>query len=185
MHVNRLMLPFLLVFALATAAVFTAPFALQRGAVTGLDGHAWHVDHQGAWEELPPLPCLVYYGGDVVCHQRHGRSYMLYGNQMPVCARDVGLLAGMTGGFALALVATPAATLQGTFCGMLPFVRGKTAMAAVTTGLLLPLPLDGFLQLLTAYESVNPLRTATGLLFGVGVALLASVFLLADRRRYR
>ncbi len=179
------MLPFLFVGVLATAAIFTAPFALQRGTVTGFEGRAWHIDHREAWEKLPLLPRLVYYGGDVVCHQRHQRSYMLHGNQMPVCARDVGLLVGMTGGFALALAATPAATIQGTFRAMLPFVQGKLAMAGVLAGLLIPLPLDGFLQLLTAYESVNPLRTTTGVLFGFGVALLASLFLLADPRRYR
>ncbi|MFO8132683.1 MAG: DUF2085 domain-containing protein [Thermoplasmatota archaeon] len=185
MHVNRLPLMFLLAVLLFTLAAFTAPFVLQPHTVGGLDGRAWHVDYEERWQEMPVLPRLAYTAGDMVCHQKHERSYSLHGNQMPVCARDVGLLLGLTGGFALALAATPAATFQGTFRAMLPFVQSRTIAFALLAGLLLPLPLDGFAQLLSGYESVNVLRTATGLLFGFGVALLASLFLVTDPRRYR
>ena len=185
MHVNRLMLPFLLAGLLFTVAVIVAPFILEAHTVDDISGAAWQIDNAGAWDEMPMLPRLAYYAGDVVCHQKQERSYTLNGNQMPVCARDIGVLVGLTGGFALALAAVPAATFQGTFWAMLPFVRGRLAIAAVLAVLLVPLPLDGFLQLLTGYESVNPVRTITGLLFGFGVALLASLFLLTDPRRHR
>ncbi len=184
-HVNRLMLPVLLAVLLFTLAVFLAPFALRPHTVEGIDGAAWQLDHPGRWDEMPALSRLAYYAGDVVCHQKHWRSYMFNGNQMPVCARDVGMLLGMTGGFALALTAVPAATLSGTFRSMLPFVRSRMTMVAMFGMLLAPLPMDGFLQLLTGYESVNVLRTVTGLLFGLGLAMLSSLFLLADPRRYR
>ncbi len=185
MHVNRLPLAFLLAVLLFTLAVFTAPYALQSGTVGALDGRAWHVDYTGRWREMPVLPRLAYTAGDMVCHQKQERSYILHGNQMPVCARDVGILLGLTGGFALALAATPAATFRDTFRSMLPFVRSRTAAVILLVGLLAPLPVDGLLQLFSGYESVNVLRTITGLLFGLGLALLASLFLVSDPRCYR
>ena len=185
MHVNRLPLAFLLAVLLFTLAVFTAPYALQPGTIGDIDGRAWHVDHGGRWQEMPVLPRLAYTAGDVVCHQKQERSYILHGNQMPVCARDVGILLGLAGGFALAVAATPAATFRDTFRSMLPFARSRAAVFTLLTGLLAPLPVDGFLQLLTGYESVNVLRTATGFLFGLGLALLASLFLVSDPRCYR
>jgi uncharacterized membrane protein len=181
-HCNRLPFGFLILVAVFTVAVFTAPYLVEPGTVEHLDGYAWQLDHLGRWDEMPALSRLAYYAGDVVCHQKHWRSYMLNGNQMPVCARDVGVLLGMAGGFALALTAVPAATLSGTFRSMLPFVRSRIAMLAMFGMLLAPLPVDGFLQLLTGYESVNVLRTVTGLLFGLALALLSSLFLLADPR---
>lgn len=185
MHVNRWPLAFLLVVILFALAVFMAPFTVEPHRVSHLDGRAWHIDYAETWDQMPLLARLAYYAGDVVCHQHHARSYALHGNQLPVCARDVGVLGGLAGGFALALIATPAATFQGTFQALLPFVQNRVTALAVLGVVFLPLPLDGFLQLLTGYESINGVRTATGLLFGFGLAVLASLFLLTDPRRYR
>lgn len=46
-------------------------------------------------------------------------------------------------------------------------------------GMLLPMLADGFLQLLTPYESTNPRRLITGILFGYGLTglyLLSAVW---------
>jgi uncharacterized membrane protein len=46
----------------------------------------------------------VYATGAVVCHQRPERSFFLFGRQLPVCARCIGLYAGAALAAPLALV---------------------------------------------------------------------------------
>jgi uncharacterized membrane protein len=50
---------------------------------------------------------------------------------------------------------------------------------------LIPMGLDGGLQAFTDYESNNPLRLATGIIAGVALALLISIFVQAfqDERK--
>ena len=48
--------------------------------------------------------------------------------------------------------------------------------------LLVPMMFDGFLQLLTSYESTNPRRFVTGTLFGYGLMTLAIVSFVAMYR---
>jgi len=51
-------------------------------------------------------------------------------------------------------------------------------LAAITTSVfLLPMIIDGFLQLTTSYESTNPTRTLTGFLFGWILALFLGSFI--------
>src|SRR5262245_23640591 len=56
----------------------------------------------------PPTPVYLlsfgtYLVGSLVCHQRPERSFFLWGSQMPVCARCLGIYAGA----ALAAIALP------------------------------------------------------------------------------
>ena len=61
------------------AAIFLAPVA-----------HAYHLGG--------PLPELVRMAGALVCHQRVDRSFKLFGEPMPVCARCTGIyLSGALG----------------------------------------------------------------------------------------
>ena len=48
-----------------------------------------------AWSELNPYYAFVYAFGDLNCHQKFERSWTINGNQMPVCARDVGIFLGL------------------------------------------------------------------------------------------
>jgi uncharacterized membrane protein len=48
---------------------------------------------------------VLYVVGGLVCHQRPGRSFHLWGAQFPVCARCAGLYAGSVLGAVLAIVA--------------------------------------------------------------------------------
>ena len=96
------------------------------------------------------------------CHCLDSRSFHYKGRRFPLCARCTGEL----GGILLCLV---------TF----PFVRAGVLPAAA---MLFPLAADGVLQALTAYESRNGRRLATGLLFGYG---LADLFLLSTCAVFR
>lgn len=86
------------------------------------------------------------------CHCRPERSFYYRGRQFPVCARCTGELTGI-----LALLLTWT-------------VWHPDAVPSLL--LLLPLVLDGMIQLCTAYESKNIRRLWTGILFGYGLTNL-------------
>lgn len=88
------------------------------------------------------------------CHARPDRSFHIHGKQFPICARCTGELAGI-------LVAIPISWWMGTLD------------IPVLLILMLPMLLDGFVQLLTTYESTNFRRFVTGFLFGF--ALISAV----------
>jgi len=160
-----------------------APYTIPPGTVRDLDGGANRIDYGELWKTLPAFPRAVYYVGDFNCHQKAERTYYLHGNQMPLCARDVGLLAGLPLGFLVGLWMTPKESSMDTVLSALPkkladklntklkrlgFSVGVTMMCFV------PLAADGFIQLLTGYESTNIRRLVTGLPFGwiMAVALV-------------
>ncbi len=129
-----------------------------------------------AWMELNPYYAFVYGFGDFNCHQKHERSWTINGNQMPVCVRDVGIFLGLTiGAWWFSRRGLNRWTLRDTFLTILPdswmdslyrVDRRMMAMLAIGLGMSLPLILDGGIQATTDYESVNPLRLATGVPFG-------------------
>lgn len=97
------------------------------------------------------------------CHRRPERSFKWRsGLPFPVCARCTGELLGMLFAAATAWVWHP--PLWALFV------------------LLLPMVADGFIQLLTKYESTNPRRLVTGLLFGYAFAILVVWFFIAAWR---
>ena len=86
------------------------------------------------------------------CHCRDDRSFIYHGRKFPVCARCTGELIGI---------------LAGILCSF--FWLPSVPLAVI---LLLPMIIDGFLQLKTAYESTNLRRVITGFLFGFGLLAL-------------
>ena len=138
-----------------------------------------------AWRDLPPIHSLVYAFGDLNCHQKHERSWRINDNQMPLCVRDIGMLLGATiGGLLFAsrglnrwtvrdTLLSPASDVwlnefyaRGSRNRLLVFLLGAT---------ILPIGLDGGIQLVTSYESNNSLRLITGAIFGLllGVGISA------------
>lgn len=91
------------------------------------------------------------------CHRRKDRSIRCFGLEQLFCSRCLGVLLGGAAGL---------------LCVMLHFRPGP----AWSLLLLLPLVLDGFLQLFRERESTNAVRLATGFLFGVGLQFLLAVF---------
>jgi uncharacterized membrane protein len=98
----------------------------------------------------------------VMCHGIATRCLQMFGVAMPICARCVGVYAGLLGGLLL--------------FPLLPAVRERAmriaAFVAVT-----PLAIDGLTQLARLRESTNPLRLATGLVagFAFGLWILTAV----------
>jgi len=154
----------LLMFAITlvwATLVVVAPMLVPAGTLTDLSGRVGVHDNDVLFDELSPVPHAVYWIGDAECHQLANRSLFINDNQMPFCARDVGLFVGLA-----------AASGVGTF------VRYKINPLFVLAGLV-PIGVDGGLQLVTEYESNNLLRIATGLLAGVVLALLLAHFMFA------
>ena len=96
---KRIMLFFVAIASIFLAMFILAPFAAPYGTYWGLDGSPAHIDHDWSISEFP------YLLGDILCHQKAARSFVLNGSQMPVCIRDTGLLLGFALGCLAHLVA--------------------------------------------------------------------------------
>ena len=121
------------------------------------------------------------------CHQKSERSWEVNNNQLPVCTRDVGIFAGLfIGGMVFSRRGWNRWTVRDTCLSLLPesmlhgvYAKNQRTLLWLACGLLLCAPLiaDGFLQLLTPYESTNFKRVLTGVPFGFGLGiLLCSMF---------
>jgi uncharacterized membrane protein len=140
------------------ALVFIAPLSLPAGSVTDLSGSVGSLDNLGVIGQMNPLAATIYLLGDAQCHQLLERSFVINGNQMPFCSRDLGMFIGVVAGMGLA------------FSGKLK-AGWKIALL-----LLVPMGLDGGAQLISSYESTNLVRLATGILAGIGLAYLLDWF---------
>ena len=96
-----------------------------------------------------PFLRVVYHSGDRMCHMKESRSLIINSNQMPYCARCLGIFLGLAIGAAI-----------------VTFVVIDLKWWILVAGLM-PIGLDGGIQLVTSYESNNVLRISTGLLTGV------------------
>ncbi len=145
------------------ALTVAAPLMVPSDTLLDLTGTVGMRENDAQFESLSIVPRTLYIIGDLECHQIAERSYFLNGNQMPFCSRDLGLFLGIALGFGIA-----------TF-----FILQLNPMWLLIG--LVPIGLDGGLQLVTEYESTNPMRLVTGMAGGAALALLLASFVLAFR----
>jgi len=93
------------------------------------------------------------------CHGIPERCFTIRGHTFPICARCTGLLIGVAAGF------------------LLPAIQylGLIAATGLATFLVAPVLVDGLTQLVGRRESANPLRLATGVIGGLGLAICAQI----------
>ncbi len=182
MRVNRIPLILFFITLIYVSGLFIAPLTLEPGTVGPLSGNANEFTYLDDWSNLPLYHRLIYSFSDFNCHQMHERSYTLNGNQMPVCARCAGIFIGIALGLFAMIFVEPEYDYKDTLLKFVPgkhHTRKKSTKILILIGLgalvLLPMVLDGGIQLVSEYESTNPTRTITGLIFGIGL----SVFLMA------
>ena len=156
---SRVVLVLFLISAVWLVLVLSAPFMMPPETLTDLTGRVGYHDNDQQFSSLSALPHAIYWIGDAECHQIAERSYFLNGNQMPFCARDLGLFFGIAAAF-----------------GFVAFYRFKINPILVLIALV-PIGLDGGLQLVTDYESNNILRLLTGFLAGAALAMLIAHYL--------
>ena len=99
------------------------------------------------WIKSMELFCR-YWG----CHQMPERSFYFRGYQLPVCARCTGIIIGEL-----------SACVTAFFIDIPSYIL---------FALLVPMVVDGLLQLKTQYVSTNSKRALTGVLFGYSLILL-------------
>lgn len=145
-----------ILFATLTVLILISPFLVPEGTLNDLSGRVGFIDNGAQYDNLSIIPRTIYLFGDIECHQIASRSYFLNENQLPVCARDVGIIMGLSiGAFIVAyrkVIIKPILLILG----------------------LIPVGLDGGIQSLTSYESTNAVRLITGAIAGVAVSLLIS-----------
>ncbi len=86
------------------------------------------------------------------CHCRADRSFIYKKRKFPICARCTGELIGIIFAIATYKMFHPSLTY--------------------TLIIMIPMLIDGFVQLLTKYESNNTKRVITGMLFGYALVVL-------------
>jgi uncharacterized membrane protein len=166
------LVPFIITLVWALMMV-AAPLSLPAGSVTDLSGAVGTRDNADQTAKMNPFAKWVYDSGDFNCHQKASRSLFINGNEMPYCSRCVGIFFGLAIGTAISLF-------------YIVELRLRYIAAA-----LLPIGIDGGMQMLGFWESTNPVRLATGGLAGAltGMALGYIFFVigmaLKDRRRGR
>jgi len=140
-----------------------------------------------AWSELDIFSAFVYGFGDLNCHQKHERSWVINENQMAVCTRDIGIFAGIfIGGLIFRTRGLNRWTIRDSIISVLPdekvepfYFNDRRFLLAFggIASLLLPTALDGGIQAISGYESTHLKRLITGFPMGIGVGLLfAGVF---------
>ncbi len=141
------------ILAAAWAAVlFLAPYA---------------VTHTSSHSLLFRLASGVYLAGSLVCHQRAARSFHLWGAQLPVCARCLGLYLLVPAGWLLMLVAALLKwrpTRAGTDAARIRRWRLLLAFAALPTAATVFLEWAGIAAMTNAVRAVAalPLGAAVG-----------------------
>ena len=134
-----------------------SPYMIDNGTTGDLSGVVGKYDNKDVINDMNLVAKSIYYIGDLNCHQLSHRSYVYNDNQMSFCARDTGIFVGLVLGFTYASRKKIILTL--------PLV-----IAA-----LIPIGLDGTIQLLTDYESTNPKRLVTGLIAGIATGIAIKI----------
>lgn len=158
--VNKIVLVMFLISLAWTLSLFTAPMTVESGTLTDLSGVTNIKDNEDRFRDLNWFAKAIYKSGDVMCHTKAERSYYINGNQMPYCARDVGIFTGLS---------------LGIFLSFLIITEIKIWWFVVG---LIPMGVDGGVQLLTSYESTNPLRVLTGGLAGIVLGYALAVIII-------
>jgi len=113
---------------------------------------------------LLSLGAASYIFNVLMCHQLPERSFELFGQYMPICSRDTGIFAGIFLACTLSFISS-----------RLPSILKSGKLAVIS---LVPLGVDGVMQLLGFWESTNSIRFVTGFLAGSFVSYYAvSVFI--------
>lgn len=110
------------------------------------------------------LGAVSYLFNVLMCHQLPERSFELFGQYMPICTRDTGVVVGV---FFACLLSFRSSKL--------PRILKSGVLAILS---IVPLGIDGTMQLLGFWESTNPVRFVTGLIPGFFISYYAiNVFL--------
>jgi uncharacterized membrane protein len=110
------------------------------------------------------------------CHQLAERSFFINGRPMPLCARCTGIAVGsLVGNLSYYF-------LKDFYFNTIYAEYNVLAAIGIIFLGMLPLVIDGSLQMLSNYKSNNPLRLGTGILFGISLTFLFDIWTLSINR---
>jgi uncharacterized membrane protein len=109
-----------LIAAIWALGMILAPLTLPPNSVNDLSGTVGPVENTDIFEDMNSYARFYYQAGDVNCHTKVERSYFINGNQMPFCARDVGIFFGMAFGLGFVLFKRYEIKLWWIFAGLAP-----------------------------------------------------------------
>lgn len=158
MKIESILTAVLIAAAALAALIFVAPFSAPYGAYVHLDGAIGIMDHHWGIS----FPDVTYALGDILCHQQYGRSVILNGSQMPLCARCAFAVAGIALGALLLLLR-----------------KGMGARPALIGGLILiaSVAVDWAIQAHLG-AAFLPSLALTGMSGGAGLSLLLYAYLM-------
>jgi len=134
-----------------------SPYMIDNGTTGDLSGVVGKYDNKEIIKDMNIVAKSIYYIGDLNCHQLSHRSYSYNDNQMSFCARDTGIFLGLVLGFMYSSRKKISLTLP------------------IVIAALIPIGLDGTIQLLSDYESTNPKRLITGLIAGIATGIAIKI----------
>jgi len=151
-----------LIFALL---LIFCPLIQPNNAIKDLSGQVGVIDNYSVISIIAP-PCkYIYMFGDLWCHQRSDRSLFINGNQMPVCARCLGIFIGAPLGI-LASMLTKISDFHESL--------HKKVLVIVSIGYA-PILTDSIGQSVKLWDSVNPIRLATGAAAGTSFGIILGI----------
>lgn len=101
--------------------------------------------------------------GGYTCHQMHERSFSYRGYQFPVCARCTGIFVGQ-------------------IIGLICIILGFRINLLWSLVLIIPMAIDGLVQLMKIMQSNNIRRFITGSISGIGYTnLLFNIIVIIKR----
>jgi uncharacterized membrane protein len=156
--VKKYKITMITIFSIWLATSLIAPFTIPANSVNDLSGGASHLDNAKVWGKMNPFAATVYFLGDVFCAEISSHSFFLNGNQLPYCARCTAIIVGLLTGMLIALYFSPKFNLLFLGLGLLPMV------------------IDGGMEVVSSYQSTNLIRVMTGLLAGLFVSLYLAHF---------
>lgn len=141
-------------------SVYLAPYVISHWDVWELSGDT---------ATIVSGYCREFYAVcQVICHQLPERSFAVCGVPMPICVRCLGLTIGTVCATFVGLFLLPQGDLLGILRQyfFLPENSNLWLLIAVLLLCAVPMILDGGSQLIFPYNSPEPLRFVTGLIFG-------------------
>lgn len=138
--------------------IIILPLVNPYGYLVHLDGVAGVIDSNRP--DTDPLTWIIYTLGDLFCHQQQERTFMLNGSEMAFCQRDFSMIVG----FIIGLV----------IIDVLPYLSRRVLdkrTPVVGVLLIASTLVEWGLEHALSFDSL-PARTATGIVAGIGAALL-------------
>ena len=155
---------FFILLSIFALLLILAPFSQPPDTINDMSGAVGRIDNSNTTSNMSFQWNWIYAFGDWWCHQKSSRSFFINENQMPVCARCIGIFFGLPLGILGALFIRMSIADENFY---------KKLLLILAIGFI-PTAIDGGGQLIGLWESTNAGRVITGMLTGfAGGALFA------------